>query len=255
MKILVTGYKGFIGSNLTRRLKELGHHVAGYEWGEKFPGYDYEVIMHLGAISSTNETDVNKLISQNYEFSVWLLETCNRYGINLQYASSAGVYGNSKTFSEFDQVIPMSPYAWTKYLFEKYVHSKNYSIVTQGFRYFNVYGPGEQHKKQPSPYEAFSRQSEIKLFKGSENIKRDFVTVEKVVETHIEFLKVPESGIWNIGSGRTTSFLEVAQTFGKPITYVDIPEDIKSTYQYYTCADITKLRDTINRYSLNIPEF
>lgn len=254
MNILVTGHRGFIGSNLIKRLKELGHRTTGYEWGEQFPGYEYDWIVHLGAISSTNEKNVDKLISQNYQFSVWLFETCKRYGINLQYASSAGVYGNSSTFSESDQVIPMSPYAWTKYLFEKYVHSKNYSLIAQGFRYFNVHGPGEEHKSQPSPYELFSRQDEITLFKGSENIKRDFVPVEKVVQTHVEFFKVPESGVWNIGSGRATSFLEVAQTFNKPIRYVDMPEDLKKNYQYYTCADLTKLRDTINRYNLDIPE-
>ena len=254
MKILVTGYKGFIGSNLFKTLNALGHEVTGYEWGEDFPGYDYDTVMHLGAISSTNEKDVDKIFRQNYDFSVWLLETCNRFGINLQYSSSASVYGNSKTFSEFDQVSPSSPYAWSKYLFERYVSQRNPAIRVQGFRYFNVYGPGESHKSQPSPYEAFNRQSEIKLFKNSENIKRDFVKVEKIVQTHVEFLKVEESGIWNIGSGKAISFLEVAQSLNKPITYIDIPEDLKNSYQYYTCADLTKLRDTINKYNLNIPE-
>lgn len=254
MKILVTGHKGFIGSNMIERLNALGHAVTGFEWGENFPGYDFDTVMHFGAISSTNEKDVNKVMTQNYEFSIWLVETCNRHGINLQYSSSASVYGLGDNFSENASVDPRNPYAWSKYLFERYVSSKKFAITVQGFRYFNVYGPGESHKSQPSPFELFSRQSTITLFKGSEYIKRDFVPVEKVLQTHIEFLKVKESGIWNVGSGKARPFLEVAKLFNKPIQYIDIPEELKSSYQKYTCADLTKLNETINKYSLNILE-
>jgi ADP-L-glycero-D-manno-heptose 6-epimerase len=254
MKILVTGYKGFIGSNLMKTLKDKGHEVAGFEWGETFPGYDFDTVMHLGAISSTNEKNVDKILEQNYEFSVWLVENCNRAGINLQYSSSASVYGLGNDFSEDAPVDPKNPYAWSKYLFERYVKNKKFEITIQGFRYFNVYGNGEHNKTQPSPYEAFSRSPIIKLFVGSENIKRDFVHVNKVINTHIEFLKVPESGIWNIGSGTATSFLEVAQTFNKPIEYIEMPEDLKSSYQYYTCANLTKLKSIINKYNINILE-
>lgn len=252
MKILVTGHKGFIGSNLMKLLKNDGHEVTGFEWGNTFPGYDFDTVMHLGAISSTNEKNVDKILEQNYEFSVWLVEACNKYGINFQYASSASVYGLGNDFSENAAVDPKTPYAWSKYLFERYLKAKAFTITVQGFRYFNVYGNGEQHKAQPSPYEMFSRQSNIKLFNGSDNIRRDFVHVDIVTKTHVEFLKVPESGVWNIGSGRATSFLEIAQTFNKPIKYVDIPNDLKNSYQYYTCANLTKLSNTINRYGLNI---
>lgn len=252
MKILVTGYKGFVGSNLYNTLKELGHEVKGFDWGDKFPGYDYEVIIHLGAITNTNENNIEKLMVQNYEFSVWLFETCNRYGIKLQYASSAGVYGNSKTFKESDEVFPSTPYAWTKYLFERYIRSKNYSLITQGFRYFNVYGPNEGNKLQPSPFEHFSKVPVIELFEGSENIKRDFIHVKKVVQTHIEFLNVSESGIWNVGTGKATSFLEVAESFNKPIRYIEMPNELRKGYQYYTCADLTKMDETINKYNLNL---
>jgi len=252
MKILVTGHKGFIGSNLMKLLQDEGHEVTGFEWGDEFPGYDFDTVMHLGAISSTDEKNVDKILEQNYEFSVWLVNACNNYGINFQYASSASVYGLGNDFSENAAVEPKTPYAWSKYLFERYLKTKTFTITIQGFRYFNVYGNGEQHKSQPSPYEMFSRQPHIKLFVGSGNIKRDFVHVDKVIRTHVEFLKVPESGVWNIGSGRATSFLEVAQTFNKPIEYVDIPDKLKAGYQYYTCADLTKLTTTISKYGLNI---
>lgn len=253
MNILLTGHKGFIGQNLLKALKDKDHHVTGFEWGNELPELDFDVVMHIGSISSTNEKNVDKILTQNYEFSIRLLEECSARGINFQYSSSASVYGRGKTFSEEDMVDPQTPYAWSKYLFERYIANRKFNIVIQGFRYFNVYGPGESHKLQPSPHEAFSRQQVIKLFYGSDKIYRDFVPVEKVVNTHIEFMKVPESGIWNIGTGNPKSFLEIAESFNKPIEYIDMPVELKSNYQYYTCANIDKLNRTISKYALDIP--
>lgn len=252
MKILVTGHRGFIGSNIYAELQRRGHRVTGYEWGETFPGYDYDAVMHIGAISSTAERDIEAVMRQNYDFSVDLLEECSRRGIHFQYSSSASVYGSGTVFAESAPPDPHSPYAWSKYLFERYARSKTWSIPVQGFRYFNVYGPGEGHKSQPSPYEAFSRQETIRLFVGSDTIRRDFVPVQRVVRTHLEFLKVPESGVWNCGTGRTTSFLEVAQSFNKPIEWIAMPEALARNYQYYTCADNTKFNATVNKYNLII---
>jgi ADP-L-glycero-D-manno-heptose 6-epimerase len=252
MKILVTGHKGFIGSNLFPKLESLGHKVKGFEWGEVFPSNKFDLVIHLGAISSTNEKDVNKVMHQNYDFSVWLLEYCNENGINLQYSSSASVYGLGTEFAETSPVDPRSPYAWSKYMFERYVQSKSFNIKVQGFRYFNVHGPGEDHKPQPSPHHTFSKAETIKLFQGSYFIKRDFVPVEKIVKTHIEFMKVQESGIWNVGTGRATSFLEVAESFKKPIHYVEMPKDLATSYQYYTCSDNTKFDSTVAQYGLTI---
>lgn len=252
MKILVTGHRGFIGSNLLPKLESLGHKVKGFEWGEVFPTNDFDTVMHLGAISSTNEKDVNKVMYQNYDFSVWLLEYCNENGINLQYSSSASVYGLGTEFAETSPVDPRSAYAWSKYMFERYVRSKSFDIKVQGFRYFNVHGPGEDHKPQPSPFHTFAKANTIKLFNGSYFIKRDFVPVEKVVNTHIEFLKVPESGIWNVGSGKAISFVDVANMFEKQVHYVEMPADLRASYQIYTCSDNTKFDATVQRYGLTI---
>lgn len=252
MEILVTGHRGFIGQNIYAELRQRGHVVTGYEWGETFPGYDYDAVMHIGAISSTAERDVERVMRQNYDFSVDLLEECSRRGIHFQYSSSASVYGRGTVFNESAPPDPCSPYAWSKYMFERFARSRNWGIPVQGFRYFNVYGPGEGHKTQPSPFEAFARQQTIRLFNGSENIKRDFVPVQRVVQTHIEFLKVPESGIWNCGTGQTTSFLDVAKTFNRPIEFVSMPADLANSYQYYTCADNTKFNATISKYNLTI---
>jgi len=244
MKLLITGHRGFIGSNLYQTLKQC-HEVDGFEWGEKFPGYGYDTIIHVGAISSTVERDIEKIMTQNYDFSVELLENCHRYEVNFQFASSAAVYGNNQEFRETSPVDPCSPYAWSKYLFERYVLSKNWSVIVQCFRYFNVYGPGEDHKgDQASPQHRFRQQYKtqgfVNLFEGSENFFRDFVPVEQVVKTHCDFLKISQSGIFNVGTGHARSFLEIANEITDQHRFIKMPDNIKSQYQTYTCADMSK---------------
>jgi ADP-L-glycero-D-manno-heptose 6-epimerase len=256
MKILVTGHRGFIGSNLYDFLSKK-HDVSGFEWGEKFPGYDFDWIIHLGAISSTTETDVEKIMIQNYDFSVNLLKNCIKNKVNLQYASSASVYGHNKEFKEDSKVDPKTPYAWSKYFFDLYLSKRKFDIIVQGFRYFNVYGPGEEKKgDQASPYHKFKKQyvetGKIKVFENSQNYLRDFIHVEKVCETHEKFLSIKESGLWNLGTGQTKSFLDVALSIApiECIEYVPMPENLKNGYQKYTCADLSKLNNTLYKYSL-----
>jgi ADP-L-glycero-D-manno-heptose 6-epimerase len=233
---------------------EAEHEVTGFEWDEHFPGYDYDLVIHLGAISSTTETDVDKIMKQNYDFSVWLLDTCNRHGIDLQYASSASVYGLTSDFREDSPVDPKTPYAWSKYMFERYAQSRVWGIKVQGFRYFNVYGPHEDHKlDQASPYHKFAKQAQtsgvIGVFEGSDNFRRDFVPVEHVVNTHKQFFDVKESGIWNVGTGKAKSFLQVAQEIAEKYKadyrFIPMPESLQNGYQTYTCADLTKIRKAL----------
>jgi len=251
MKILITGYRGFIGQNMVNSLKD-EHELSFYEWGEQPPEFDgLDWCIHLGAISSTNERDVEKIMRQNHDFSCMLLVACQINKVNLQYASSASVYGMGQNFSEDGPLSPQSPYAWSKYLFDRHVKSQKFDGITvQGFRYFNVHGPHEDHKDQPSPHHKFTKQAEttgvIKLFEGSEDFRRDFVPVETVIDVHKKFFNVKESGIWNVGTGMPQSFQHVAETIAKNtsagIEYIPMPDDIKSQYQKYTCADLTKLR-------------
>ena len=256
MKILITGYKGFIGQNMVNALKDK-HELSFYELGDDPPeleGLDW--CIHLGANSSTTERNVEKIMRQNHDFSCMLLVACQLNGVNLQYASSASVYGNTTDFKEDAPLYPASPYAWTKFLFDRNVLSQKFDgIVVQGFRYFNVYGPSEGHKGgQASPYYQFAKQAMetgvIKLFEGSKNFYRDFVPVETVVDYHQKFFDVKESGIWNIGTGTPRSFediaREIANQYGAEIKYIPMPEHIKSQYQSYTCADLTKLKATLS---------
>ncbi len=255
MKILITGYKGFIGQNMVNALKD-DHELSLYEWGDDTPEFEgLDWCIHLGAISSTTETDVEKIMKQNHDFSCILLMACQTNNVNLQYASSASVYGNSGNFSEDGPVLPGSPYAWSKYLFDRQVRNTKFTnIKVQGFRYFNVYGPYEGHKDQSSPHHTFTKQAEetgvIKLFEGSENFKRDFISVHKVIDIHKRFFNISESGIWNVGTGKPQSFQHIAETIAEgleaKIEYIPMPDNIKAQYQKYTCADVTKLNRTLN---------
>ena len=252
MNILLTGYKGFIGSHMLTALESAGHNVSTYEWGEVLPGIiDQDWVIHIGAISSTTERDIDKVLRQNFDFSRQLYDVCKTFGVNFQYSSSASVYGLVSTFREDAPPDPRTPYAWSKYLFERYVQEHSGGNIVQGFRYFNVYGPeGEEHKgDQASPFSKFKKQAEetgrITVFEGSEQFQRDFIHVSKIVDTHLKFLNVGESGIWNVGTGKTMSFMDVAKSFNVPIDIIPMPENIKDSYQKYTCADLTKLRTVV----------
>jgi ADP-L-glycero-D-manno-heptose 6-epimerase len=254
MKILLTGHRGFIGSHMFRALEAHGHHVSVYEWGEILPSVmEQDWVIHMGAISSTTERDVEKVMQQNVDFTQQLYEACHTFGVNFQYASSASVYGLVSTFSEDAELDPRTPYAWSKYLTERYIRRHPMGARAQIFRYFNVYGPeGEEHKgKQASPYAQFKRQAEetgrIQVFEGSDRFLRDFVPVSRIVDTHLKFLNVKESGIWNVGTGTPRSFMDVAQEFNVPITTIPMPDILRDSYQKYTCADMTRYNTTVNK--------
>lgn len=257
MKILVTGYKGFIGQNMVNALKD-EHDLVLFEWGDTLPSLEgIDLCIHLGAVTSTTEVNVEKVMNQNYDFSRHLLNKCNEHNVNFQFASSASVYGQGRDFSEDALLSPQSPYAWSKYLFERYVIGirAKLKIRFQIFRYFNVYGPHEDHKgDQASPYHKFEKQARetgvIKLFEGSEHFYRDFVPVEKIVEVHKKMWYKNEAGIWNLGTGRATSFESVARMiadkYNAKIEFIPMPENVKNQYQTYTCANIERLENSLN---------
>lgn len=259
MKILVTGHKGFIGSNIAQYLQSQGHYVEGWEYQPgvvpSTEGYDW--CIHTGAISSTTFFDVDQILEQNFEFSVRLAQVCENFRTNLQYASSASVYGTSGNFKEDGPVLPQSPYAWSKYLFDRFItqYQDEFEILIQGFRYFNVYGGGEEHKgDQASPVTKFTQQAKekgvVKLFENSENYKRDFVCVDDICKLHEKMFNVDNSGIFNAGTGETRSFTQIAQLiaekYSADIDYIDMPNNFKSQYQTYTCADLEKLYSNLD---------
>lgn len=255
MKILITGHKGFIGQNLTQYLSQRNCIVEGYEYDNKtFPDtVRFDQVIHLGAISSTTETNIEKIMLQNYDFSIKLIKKCISAGVPFQYASSASVYGNTKDFSESSNKNPNSAYAWSKYLFDREVNSiikVNPAANIQGFRYFNVFGPFETHKQnQASPITKFiheaKTQGTVTLFENSENYLRDFICVSDVCEIHYQMLNKKVSGIFNVGTGTVTSFADiaklVAQKYQAKIVIVPMPTILTHQYQTYTCANNTLL--------------
>jgi ADP-L-glycero-D-manno-heptose 6-epimerase len=250
MRILITGYKGFIGQNMHKALAD--HDLVLYEWGDGKVDLDgVDRVIHLGAISSTTCTDERAIKLQNYDFSVRLISQCVERGISIQASSSASVYGiDNTTFKESDRMAPQNLYAKSKAAIETFCSGLQSRTPVQLFRYFNVFGPHEDHKgSQASPYHQFRKQKEergvIRLFEGSREFKRDFVPVEQVIQTHIDFFDVKESGVWNVGTGRAKSFFDVAQEINGDIEWIPMPENLKASYQAYTCANMSKTNDTL----------
>lgn len=251
MRILITGHKGFIGQNMVKALSD--HDLNLCEWGDQYSLYGIDRVIHLGAISDTRCQDWVALRKQNVGFSITLIEQCQRYGIPIQVASSASVYGpDNTTFSEDDPVAPANLYAESKALVEQYVQKMTPTSPVQIFRYFNVYGPHEDHKgDQASPFHKFREQAKtgtVKIFEGSSNFRRDFIHVDQVIDVHKKFFEVSESGIWNVGTGETLSFEEVAvlasSEFPAKIQAIPMPKDLVG-YQKFTKANISKLASTI----------
>jgi ADP-L-glycero-D-manno-heptose 6-epimerase len=269
MKILVTGHNGFIGRNMLAWLQqEEGWHVEGWDWDpNQYPdvaGFDW--VIHLGAIADNSSYNVDDILKQNLEFSQWLFNECNLHGVNLQYASSSTVYGNTKDFSEHSACHPQTPYAWSKYLFDRWVFQQDVKIMVQGFRYFNVYGKymhlrGNRANVIEKWREQARKEGKITVWEDAENIKRDWTWVGDVCRLHIDFIKqVNGSGIWNCGSGLAHSFLDIAEEIaeieGATIEFVPISAEEQARMRHTTKADLTLLKQTIGKRKwLNVFEY
>lgn len=261
MRVLLTGYRGFIGSNILKSIPD-SWSVRYYDLLDNFDlcasGLELDQIdwvLHIGALSSTTERDWSKILKHNIAFSIDLFERCVDRNINFQFSSSASVYGSNSSFMETEVKNPASYYATSKAIVEDYImYRKPKNIQYQLFRYFNVFGAGEEHKiGQASPHTEFSRQAKqtgtIKLFEGSETFKRDFVPVDQIVSTHFDMFDSTESGIWNVGTGIPTSFFDVAMSVAAlhsaNIEIIPFPEHLSGSYQSYTCANTNKLNNTL----------
>ena len=269
MRILVTGHEGFIGKNMLSWLnQEDGWQIDGYEWHptERPEVSNYDWVIHLGAIADMTCTDVEAIMKQNLEFSQWLFNECNKHGVNLQYASSSSVYGDTRDFSEYAPCYPQTPYAWSKYLFDRWVFQQPQSIFVQGFRYFNVYGKymhlrGRRANAIVKWRTQAVKEGKITVWETAEHIKRDWTWVGDVCRLHIDFIKeVRGSGIWNCGAGIAHSFLDIAEEIaeieGVEIEFVPVPEAELSRMRHSTKANLTHLKETIGKRKwLNVFEY
>ena len=220
-----------------------------------------DVVFHLGACSVTTEWDGHYLMENNYGYSRTLLKYCLERRIRFVYASSAAVYGMSTTFLEDRRnESPLNMYGYSKFLFDQYVRrqlSSAESLIC-GMRYFNVYGPRESHKgSMASVAWHFNQQilgdREVKLFRGTDGYgdgeqRRDFIHVADAVDVTLWFgLQSNRSGIFNVGTGRSQTFNDVAnaviKSHGKGhIQYVPFPDKLIGSYQSFTQADLGYLR-------------
>ena len=290
--IIVTGGAGFIGSNIIRKLNAQGHRdiivVDDLTDGAKFINLvdcdildyfdkddfrkkisssenffsDIKAIFHQGACAVTTEWNGRMMMENNYSYSKDLLHYCLEKQISFIYASSAAVYGDGKAgFVENPACEkPLNVYGYSKFQFDQYVRRFLPTLKSQvvGLRYFNVYGPHEQHKQSMASVAYHLNQQlintgVIRLFEGCDGYdngeqRRDFIYVEDVAKLNIWFFENPQvSGIFNAGTGRSQTFNEVAEAViawhgrGK-IQYIPFPENLQGRYQSFTEADITKLR-------------
>jgi ADP-L-glycero-D-manno-heptose 6-epimerase len=242
--IILTGSEGFIGKNFLKALDGQRILIVNQQdchyFLSNFNAWDQvKLILHQGAISSTTEKNVRLLYNYNIEFTLALLEKARDHSIPIKYASSASVYGNMDGIFN-----PINHYALSKLQIDYWVQDHIDEFVSiQGFRYFNVYGDGEDHKgDQASPVSKFTKQiketGSLKLFEGSDQFKRDFVCVNDVVDIVLNNDK--PSGIYDLGTSNPISFADVANAvaarYNGSIEIVPFPDHLVGKYQSYTCA-------------------
>lgn len=242
--IILTGSSGFIGKNFLNHLSEPIIKVEKedcFKFLTTFKDWNkVSLILHQGAISSTVERNISTLHHHNVAFTLMLFDYAIEYGIPVKFASSASVYGNTN-----GQINPLNYYAITKLQIDYFIQDNidKFSSI-QSFRYFNVYGNGEDHKgDQASPVSKFTKQiketGKLKLFEGSDKFLRDFICVDDVVDVVLN--NDAPSGIYDLGTGNPISFQDVADLIikkeGGEIEYIPFPEHLQGKYQTYTCAD------------------
>ncbi|HRT72631.1 MAG TPA: ADP-glyceromanno-heptose 6-epimerase [Bacteroidales bacterium] len=297
--IVVTGAAGFIGSVLANYLNinNLDNIIIVDDFTklEKLPNYntlpydrierdqfidwldkhhnDIDIVIHLGARTDTTEFDysVFEKLNLNYSKNIWNI--CSNYGIDLYYASSAATYGDgalgyNDDLEIIDKLQPLNPYGLSKNEFDKWaIKQINKPKHWAGFKFFNVYGPNEYHKKRMASvvfhgYNQIKDEGKIKLFKSHRpdykdgEQKRDFVYVKDVIKVLFWFLEHrPENSIYNLGTGTARSFIDLAKSIfsamniNENIEFIDMPKDIRDKYQYFTEANMTKLHNIGYNYS------
>ena len=293
MKYIVTGAAGLIGSALIWKLNQLGiddilavdHLGTSEKWKNlralAYADYmekdvfmerltagalprDTEVILHMGACSSTTEKDATYLIGNNFDYTRKLALYAATRGIQFLYASSAATYGAGEHGYVDDEntiadLRPLNMYGYSKQMFDLWAKRQGLLSRITGVKYTNCFGPNELHKGEMRSvvcraYEQIRDTGKVRLFKSylpeyaDGEQKRDFIYVKDAVEMVMFLLNKKCHGIYNIGRGRAETWNSLASAVFKAmkrpvnIEYIDMPEHLRGKYQYYTCADISKLR-------------
>ncbi len=297
--IVVTGGAGFIGSNIVAALANSGRpEIVVCDWFGETQKWRYiaphdihdiirpealftyldqhrmriECVIHMGAVSSTTERDIDKIIAVNFRLSCDLWDWCSKSGTPFIYASSAATYGNGEagfddacTPEALARLRPLNAYGWSKHAFDRRAarlaaSGRAAPLVWAGLKFFNVYGPNESHKAEMRSVvcqiaDTVQSGGAVKLFKSHNPAYpdggqlRDFVYVKDCADVVLWLLSRGDyKGIYNVGTGRARSFADLAEAaFGAlnvapRIEYVDTPPAIRGNYQYYTQAEMGRLR-------------
>jgi ADP-L-glycero-D-manno-heptose 6-epimerase len=301
MKIIVTGGAGFIGSAVVWRLNELGYddilivdrldetdkwkNLAPLRFADYIDAYDFiedlddfkdaSVIFHLGACSSTTETDADYMIRNNYQYTQDFARWAVKNDIRFIYASSAATYGDGSAgmadgTDELNSLRPLNVYGYSKHLFDQYAARNGMFDKIVGLKYFNVFGPNENHKGDMrslvnKAFDQINTTGKLQLFKSANpdyadgEFGRDFVYVKDAVDMTLHFMPGAakthvratdtRGGLFNVGSGRMNTWNALADAIFKAldlpknVEFIDMPEHLRDRYQYHTQADLTRIRD------------
>lgn len=255
---VVTGSRGFIGQELVDYLESQGHKVYAMDWQDRGRTWSVEEpiewIYHMGAISSTDADSWEELVTKNIKDTQGWIRFAEQHRCGITYASSASIYGPWTNSPEWGPVQPQHLYGVSKLAVDNWCAEQQFTVPVQGVRFFNVYGRKEQHKRQPSPVRRYLDQAATKrqLTVWHHNGRygsRDFISIDDTIHAMECLRQARVSGVYNIGTGRTDTFYDIAKTCQRlagvtncQMVVTSMPEHMLATYQWESCANLDKLR-------------